>query len=107
MHVKKGDTVQIIAGKDRGKTGKVLRVVPKQDRVVVEGINLYKKHVRPRREGEKGEIVDVSRPLHASNVKLVCQNCGRAVRTGAAVERNEDGRVFTKRRVCKECGAAT
>lgn len=71
MKIKKGDTVKILAGKDRSKTGKVVQVLPKKDRVVVEGINIFKKHVKPKREGEKGQTVEMPRSVHISNVKIV------------------------------------
>ena len=71
LHVKKGDTVQIIAGKDKGKTGKVLKALPSQNRVLVEGINVYKKHVKPRSAEEKGQTVMIPRSIHASNVKKI------------------------------------
>jgi len=67
--VKKGDMVAVIAGKNRGKSGKILRVIPKKNRVIVEGLNLYKKHIRPKRQGEKGEVIQLARPLHISNVR--------------------------------------
>jgi len=69
MHVKKGDTVKILAGKDRGKTGKVVKSLPKLDKVVVEGINLVKKNRKPRTSNEKGQIIDVAMPIHVSNLK--------------------------------------
>jgi large subunit ribosomal protein L24 len=69
--IKKGDTVAIIAGKDKGKSGKVLQTFPKLNRVVVEGINLSKRHLRARRSGEKGQVVEFSMPIHASNVLLL------------------------------------
>lgn len=71
--IKKGDMVRVIAGKNRGKSGKVLRAFPKKDNVIVEGLNLYKKHVRPKRQGEKGETIQVARPIHISNVAKVQQ----------------------------------
>ncbi len=71
LHIKKNDTVLIIAGKDRGKKGKVLQVFPKLNRVVVEGINMTVKNVRPKQQGEKGQVVRYNAPLHASNVKRV------------------------------------
>lgn len=71
MHVKKGDTVRVITGKDKGKTGKVIKCLPSLNRVIVEGINVYKKHVRPRTQQEKGQTVMVPRSIHASNVVVV------------------------------------
>jgi len=69
MHVKKGDKVIILSGKDRGKSGKVLRALPKKDLVVVEGVNVIKKHQRAKKKNEKGQIVDKTMPIHVSNVK--------------------------------------
>ncbi len=69
MKVKKGDNVTIIAGKDKGKKGKIVRAIPKLNKVIVEGANMLKKHQRPRRTGEKGSIIEVAMPLHVSNVK--------------------------------------
>ena len=69
MHVKKGDTVTILAGKDKGKKGKIVRVLPKKNKVIIEGVNMAQKHQRPRRSSEKGTVLKVAMPLHASNVK--------------------------------------
>jgi large subunit ribosomal protein L24 len=68
ISIKKGDTVTVIAGKDNGKSGKVLKVLPKANRVLVEGINMFKKHKRPTKQGEKGQIVSIARSIHRSNV---------------------------------------
>ena len=100
MRIKKGDTIKIIASKDKGKTGKILKVFPKKKKVLIDGLNLYKKHVRPKRQGEKGEVVLVPRPMDASNVMFACPNCGKAVKIGYRL----DGK--NKSRVCKKCGAA-
>jgi large subunit ribosomal protein L24 len=97
MKVKKGDSVLIIAGKDKGRTGKITRALPKEMKILVEGINLRKKHVRPRREGEKGQVVDIPTPLDISNVKIICPKCGKAVRVAYEIK---DG---NKKRVCKKC----
>ena len=101
MHIHKGDQVKILVGKDRGKTGKVLRVFPEDERVLIEGLNLFKKRVRPKRQGQKGEIVSIPRPLHASSVQLVCSSCKKPSRVGF---REEGGK---KVRYCKKCGATT
>lgn len=98
--IKKGDTVAMRKGKDRGKSGKVLRVDPASGRMVVEGLNLVKKHVRPRRQGEKGQLVAVPRAVAPGNVALFCTHCNRAVRVGFRVEREK------KTRACKRCGNA-
>lgn len=97
MKIKNGDTVLIISGKDRGKKGKVINVFPKENRIVVEGANLRKKHTKPRRQGEKGQIVEIAAPLNISNVKLICPKCKKATRVGyKVVEKN-------KFRICKKC----
>jgi len=71
MKVKKGDTVKIIAGKDKGKTGKIMKAFPKLDKVVVDGINIKKVHQKPRQQGQQGGIIDVTMPMHVSNVALL------------------------------------
>jgi len=101
MKIKKGDNVLIIKGKDRGKKGKVLQVFPKENRVIVEGINLRKKHQRPRRAGEKGQIIIVPGRLSVGNVKLICSKCGQATRVGYKIE---GGKKF---RICKKCQQET
>ena len=100
MKLKKGDNVLVTAGKDKGKTGKILRALPKVAKVLVEGVNLKKKHVRPKKEGEKGQVVAVAAPLNVSNVKLICPKCGKAARVGYRIENNE------KARICKKCQSA-
>lgn len=97
MRIKKGDTVQILTGKDKGKTGKVLSVFPSRERVVVEGLNILKKHRKPRKQGEKGQIVEMASPMQISNVSLVCPNCNKTTRVGYGTEGD------TKRRMCKKC----
>lgn len=99
MKIKTGDTVLVTKGKDRGRTGKVARALPSGQKVVVEGINLRKKHQRPRRGGEKGKIITIAHPLPAANVKIICPSCKKAVRVGYALS----GSV--KQRVCKKCRA--
>lgn len=97
-HVKKGDTVAVMAGKDKAKTGKVVKLVPKKDGVLVEGINVVKKHVRAR-GNQPGGIVEQEAPIHISNVQLYCAKCSKGVRT--KVQALEDGK---KLRVCVKCG---
>ncbi|MDP3685747.1 MAG: 50S ribosomal protein L24 [bacterium] len=98
LKVKSGDTVLIQVGKDRGKTGKVLRVFPKVGRLIVEGRNIVKKHVRPRRAGEKGQRIEVPAPMPVARVMLVCPSCQKATRV--AVGRTPEGR---RERRCKKC----
>lgn len=98
MKIKKGDQVLIISGKDRGKQGKVLEAFPKEKRIVVEGTNLRKKHVRPKKAGEKGQIIQVPASIFVSNVKLICSKCGKATRLGYKIIEKK------KYRICKKCG---
>jgi len=97
MKIKKNDIVLVISGKDRAKTGKVLSVLKEKSRIVIEGINLRKKHVKPKKSGEKGQIVELPASMHSSNVKLVCAKCGKATRVGYKVENDK------KFRICKKC----
>ncbi|MEK7541198.1 MAG: 50S ribosomal protein L24 [Patescibacteria group bacterium] len=97
MKVKKGDTVLITAGKDRGRTGKILKSFLKESVVLVEGINLKKKHVKAKKQGEKGQVISTPAPLNISNVKIICPKCGKATRVEYKMEKGE------KRRICKKC----
>ena len=101
MKIRKDDQVKILSGKDRGKTGKVLHVLVAAERVTVEGFNLYKKRVKPKKQGEKGETVLVPRPLPASRVMLICRSCKRPVRVGFRMEGE------AKVRYCKKCQSPT
>lgn len=98
MKLKKGDNVLITAGKDKGRTAKILKSLPKQGKILVEGINLKKKHVRPKRQGEKGQMIQLPAPLDISNVKIICPKCGKAARTGYKADKDR------KFRICKKCG---
>ena len=98
VHVKTGDTVVILSGDDKGNTGKVLAVSPKEGKVIIEGRNLVTKHVKPRRMGEQGGIVKAEAAIYASKVQLVCPNCKEPTRVGYTV--NENG---TKERICRKC----
>ncbi len=100
VHVKAGDSVVILSGKDKGKKGKVLQVSPKEGKVIVEGANFVTKSVKPRRQGEQGGIVKAEAAMYSSKVALWCSKCSRGVRYG--VKTDEDGK---KVRVCKRCGA--
>ncbi|MEX2008484.1 MAG: 50S ribosomal protein L24 [Candidatus Spechtbacterales bacterium] len=97
MNIKKGDTIVVTRGKNRGKTGKVLLAYPKEERIIIEGVNIQKKHVRPRRQGEKGQIVEIPGPVQISNVKVICAKCSKATRVGHQIEGG------SKVRVCKKC----
>ena len=98
MKIKQGDSVLIMAGRDRGRKGKVLKVFPREARIIVEGVNIRKKHVKGRRAGEKGQVVAREAPLHISNCKLICAKCGVPARVGF----HREGKKA--HRVCKKCG---
>ena len=98
LHVKKDDLVMIVAGKDKGKSGKVLRVLPEKERVLVENLNLIKRHTRPSQTNNEGGIVEKEAPIAISNVQLLCPGCSKPARTGIKVL--EDG---NKARFCKKC----
>ncbi|MGS0765747.1 50S ribosomal protein L24 [Syntrophomonas curvata] len=99
MRIKKGDIVLVTTGKDAGKKGKVLRVLPGQNKVVVEGINRVKKHQKPNRAIPQGGILKIETPMNASNVMLLCNKCDKPTRIGSKVLDNNE-----KVRVCKNCG---
>ncbi|NLN88267.1 MAG: 50S ribosomal protein L24 [Syntrophomonadaceae bacterium] len=99
MYIKKGDMVTVITGKDSGKKGKVLKVIPADNRVVVEGINKAKKHQKPTRSLPQGGILQVESPLNASNVMLLCTKCNKPTRGAGKILDNGE-----KARVCKRCG---
>lgn len=99
MKIKQGDTILVIKGKDKGKKAKVLRGFPRESRLLVEGVNIKKVHRRGRREGEKGQVVELPSPLPVSSVKLVCPKCRQPVRVGYKLAEGK------KARVCKKCQA--
>lgn len=105
MHVKTGDQVVVINGKDRGARGKVLQVSPSEGKVIVEKVNMVKKHVKPRKMGEPGGIIDAESALYACKVQLICPKCGRPTRVGHTVVESKGKKQ--KMRVCKhsDCGA--
>ena len=100
LNVKKGDKVQVISGKDKGAQGEIKKAMPKENRVVVEGVAMVKKHVKADQQGQGGGIVEKEAAIDASNVMLVCPSCGKPTRVGHKV--NAEGK---KVRVCKKCGA--
>ena len=102
MRIKKGDNIIVISGKDRGKQGKIIKVLPNNEKVIVENINLKKKHQRPKTGGKKGEKIEAPRPIPGSTVALVCKNCGKPTRAGRQIL--PDGK---KIRICKKCGLET
>lgn len=99
LRLRRGDTVRVILGKDRGKQGKIIACLPREGRVIVEGLNLVKKHVKARRAGEKGQRVTSPAAIDLSNVQLVCPQCKKRTRVG--IRRQGTERV----RVCRQCSA--
>ena len=99
MKIRKGDTVKVLSGNDKGKTGEVLQVIPNSQKVVVKGINVRKKHVKARKQGEESGIIAVECSIPSSKVNVVCSKCGKATKVGYKIEKDE------KVRVCKKCGA--
>ena len=99
MKIRKGDNVQVLSGNDKGKTGEVLEVIPGTNKIIVKGINIRKKHIKPRKQGEEGGIIPVECAIHASKVNVVCPKCGKATRIGYEIEKDQ------KVRVCKKCNA--
>lgn len=101
VHVRKGDTVLVITGKSAGKKGKVLSVIPEKNRVVVEGVNVVKRHTRPTQKMPQGGIVEKEAPIHSSNVMLFCNRCNAPSRIGKKLLENGE-----KARICRRCGEA-
>ena len=99
MKIHKGDTVLIMKGKDKNKKAKVLRSSPKQGLILVEGVNIKKMHKRPKKEGDKGQVVEVPAMFNVSKAKLVCPKCSKPTRVGYKIENNK------KLRICKKCKA--
>ncbi len=98
FRIRKDDTVEVIAGKDKGKRGTVVRVITKKDAVIVSGVNIVKKAMKKRSQQDQGGIVEIEAPLNISNVGIVCKKCGRPVRIGYKFEGDK------KVRVCRKCG---
>lgn len=99
MRIRKGDNVQVLSGNDKGKTGEVLEVMQKEDKVVVKGVNVRKKHVKARKQGDESGIIPVECAIPASKVNIVCPKCGKVTKVGYRVDKDK------KVRVCKKCGA--
>lgn len=100
MKLKKGDMVKILLGKDKGKNGKIEKIFPRNDSVLVDGVNQYKKHVKSRAANQKSEIVTITKPLVASKVALICPKCKKPTRVGYKIVKSE------KIRVCRKCKVA-
>lgn len=99
LHVKKGDKVKVIAGKDKGKEGEILKAFPAESRVIVKGVNIIKKHVRPSQDNPQGGIIEKEAPIHSSNVMIVCKKTGKPSRIGKRILDNGK-----KVRYCKKSG---
>ena len=99
MRIKKGDNVQVLSGNDKGKTGEVLEVNPKTDKIIVKDVNIRKKHVKARKQGEESGILSVECAIPSSKVNVVCSKCGKATKVGYSLEKDQ------KVRICKKCGA--
>ena len=99
MNVKKGDRVEVLSGKDKGKQGEVLRAMPSEGKVIVEGVAIVKKATRPTQQNQQGGIIERAAAIDVSNVMLVCPKCGKPTRVGHTGEGRD------KKRVCKKCGA--
>ena len=99
LKIKKNDKVVVLSGKDKGKTGKVLGTIPSERKVVVEGVNMVTCHIKPRRQGETGGIVQREAAMYASKVQVVCPKCKKGTRVAHKIENGK------KTRVCKHCGA--
>ena len=100
MRIKKGDTVQVMSGKDKGKQASVVRAIPAEGRVIVEGVNVAKRHAKPTRATQQGGVIDKFMPVHVSTVALICKSCDKPTRIGYKFE--GDGE---KVRFCKKCGS--
>jgi len=99
MKIKKGDTVQVLSGNDKGKKGEVLTVMPKVEKVIAKGINVRKRHTKPKKQGAEGGILSIESAIHISKVGVVCSKCDKPVRIGIKIDGDK------KVRVCKKCGA--
>lgn len=103
MKLKTGDTVKVIAGRDKGKTGKIIQLFPELGRIVIDGVNRRFRHIRPQKRGEKGEKIEFFAPIAAASAMLVCGKCGKQTRAGFKFIESPTG-GSKKMRVCKKCG---
>lgn len=98
MKIKTNDNVKILSGKDRGKSGKVVQVFPAEKKIVVEGVNIMKKHLRSRKKGEKGQMIELAGPLTASKAAVICPKCSKAMRVAYKIDPSG-----AKKRICRDC----
>lgn len=101
MKIKKGDTVLIKKGKDKNKIGKIVFVFTEKNKVVIDGLNIRKKHIKPKKQGEKGQTIEIPGAISNSNVMLVCSKCKKVTRPRIEIEKKENKNI--KRRICKKC----
>jgi large subunit ribosomal protein L24 len=99
LKVKKNDKVRVISGKDKGKTGKVLRIEPDKNKIYIERINIIKRHTRKKGQNQPGGIISKEGPIHLSNVRVICPNCGKLSRVGFEIKDSGE-----KVRICRKCG---
>ena len=99
LKIRKGDRVRVLSGKDKGKEGAVMRTLPREGKVIVDGVNVARKSQRPTRTTQQGGIIDKDMPIQVSNVALVCPSCGKPTRVGYTIDKSGQ-----KARVCKKCG---
>lgn len=104
MHIRRNDQVLVLSGEYRGKKGKVLKIFPAENRVIVEGVNFIKRHMRPSQNMPQGGIVEKEAPIHISNVMVICPKCSAATRTRHEFLGKEEKKSRNKARVCKSCG---
>ncbi len=97
MRIKKNDNVIVLTGKDKGRTGKVLQVLPEKEKVVVQAVNIRTLHAKPKKQGEKGQMIKSEAPIHISNVMMLCPKCAKPTRLGARIDEKD------KVRICKKC----
>jgi len=100
MKLKKGDNIIMLSGKDRGKKAKVLLVIPESGKVILEGLNMVKRHTKPRKQGQSGQIINKERAVSAASAAIICKACGKQTRIGYSIEGNK------KIRICKKCKSA-
>ena len=103
MKFKKGDEIIVTIGKDKGKKGKIEKVFPKSQKVLVTGINLYKKHLKPQGQGKPGGIIDITKPLDTAKIALICLRCGKPTRVGYQIEEGNQKETLSKLRICRKC----
>jgi len=100
MRIRKGDKVHVLTGEDKGKEGKILKIFPKDNRAIVEGLNLIKRHTKPSTRNQQGGIIEKEAPIHLSNLSVVCPGCGEAA--GIIRSRDEEGRLLRRCKACNE-----